>query len=102
VKLHLEPLFPLCRIVATPACLNAVPQPDLIKALSRHAVGDWGSLDAEDKAANDDAVLDGSRILSSYTSGETVFWIITEADRSVTTFLLHRDCQAAVPPPPSG
>jgi hypothetical protein len=45
---------------------------------------------AEDKAANDQAVLNGSRIFSAYLlpDEQTKFWLITEADRSVTTFLL--------------
>jgi hypothetical protein len=45
---------------------------------------------AEDKAANDQAVLEGSRIFSAYLlpDEQTKFWLITEADRSVTTFLL--------------
>lgn len=91
MKLSSEPLFPLGRIVATPACLDTVPQSDLMKALCRHAVGDWGNLDSEDETANDEAILTGSRLLSSYTFADTVFWIITEADRSATTFLLPSD-----------
>lgn len=54
-----------------------------------HARGDWGELDAEDRAANDRALKDGTRLLSAYhTKAGTKFWIITEADRSSTTALL--------------
>jgi hypothetical protein len=58
--------------------------------LCRHSSGDWGVLDAEDKVANDDAVLFGGRILSAYELPMTdvKIWIITEADRSATTILL--------------
>ena len=83
---------PLGQIVATPAALGAVSQPDIVAALRRHAVGDWGEIDAHDRAANDDALKSGERILSVYRSATgTTFWVITEADRSVTTLLLPDD-----------
>ena len=57
--------------------------------VARHAVGDWGELGDEDKRLNDRAVVEGSRILSAYTTkcGEKL-WVITEADRSSTCLLL--------------
>lgn len=86
---HLK--FPLGQTVATPGALEAfrksseTPLPYLL----RHAKGDWGKLCDEDKRLNDDAVGNGTRLLSSYhlRSGEVV-WVITESDRSVTTVLL--------------
>ena len=56
--------------------------------LRRHFSGDWGKVCDEDKAANDAAVTDGTRILSAYEVGDETVWIITEADRSATTILL--------------
>ena len=54
--------------------------------------GDWGELDEEDKTANDEALKTGERLLSAYKSATgTKFWIITEADRSVTTILMPED-----------
>ena len=83
---------PLGRIVATPAALGTVSQPDIVAALRRHAVGDWGEIDAHDRAANDDALKSNERILSVYRSASgTTFWVITEADRSATTVLLPDD-----------
>ena len=83
---------PLGRIVATPAALGTVSQPDIVAALRRHAVGDWGDVTPDDRAANDDALLSGDRILSVYCSATgTTFWVLTEADRSVTTVLLPDD-----------
>lgn len=85
------PLFPLGQVVATPGVLDALaPHPGLLHRLvARHAHGDWGDLDAEDRQANDDALKNGSRIFSAYTTpdGEKV-WLITESDRSATTLLL--------------
>ncbi len=74
--------FELGQVVATPGVLEALDaagqQPS--EFLGRHLAGDWGNLDDEDKAMNDEALSDGSRILSAYTTrtGERI-WIITEA-----------------------
>lgn len=88
---HLLPV-PLGQVVATPAALGVLAQPDMVAALRRHASGDWGEVDAHDRAANDDALRDGTRLLSAYESATgTRFWVITEADRSVTTVLLPDD-----------
>ncbi len=82
----------LGRIVATPAALGTVSQPDIVAALRRHASGDWGDVDPDDRAANDDALRSGERLLSVYRSATgTTFWVLTEADRSVTTVLLPDD-----------
>ena len=57
--------------------------------LLRHVIGDWGDLDDEDKKENELSVKDGFRILSAYKLETGVkVWVITEADRSTTTFLL--------------
>ena len=80
---------PLGQLVMTPAAAAALAQPDVVTALRRHASGDWGEVDDDDRRANDAALTDGTRLLSAYTSaGGTSFWIITEADRSSTTILL--------------
>jgi hypothetical protein len=84
-------LFPLGQVVATPGALDALERAAESAAdyLARHASGDWGELDAEDRAANDAALTDGSRILSAYTLGtKERLWIVTEHDRSYSTILL--------------
>ncbi len=84
-------LFSLGRIMATPGALETLRFVGMSAStlLARHAGGDWGNLDAEDRQANDRALMDGSRIFSSYRLGDTGerIWIITEADRSYTTVL---------------
>lgn len=56
--------------------------------LNRHLAGDWGELCAEDKAANEVALKEGTRLFSAYKQeGLPTLWIITEWDRSVTTLL---------------
>lgn len=82
--------FLLGHVVATPGALEATSEDDRISALTRHIGGDWGDVCDEDKASNDEALEDGERLLSAYRSTKSgvKFWIITERDRSVTTFLL--------------
>jgi hypothetical protein len=84
--------FALGRTVITRNALTVLTHEDVLAALSRHAVGDWGDLDAEDRAANEAALLDGSRLVSVYRSAAGQrFYVITEWDRSLTTILLPED-----------
>lgn len=84
--------FPLGQLVATPNALASIPNDEILTALSRHVCGDWGALEREDWQANERALTGGERLLSAYLSTAGVkFWIITEADRSVTTVLLPED-----------
>ena len=83
---------PLGVIVATPGVRAAVPRDALLAALARHAAGDWGAVCQDDAKANEDALVAGGRLLSSYATADgTKFWIITEADRSSTCALLPEE-----------
>ena len=85
-------LFASGQIVATPGALELAEQGvDLLAYLLRHLSGDWGDLCQEDKSENEFSVKNGYRILSSYTTPQGKLWIITEADRSATTFLLPEE-----------
>ena len=89
-------MFPLGQTVITPAALERLRQRDLESIiptiLSRHELGDWGDLDDEDRQANDQALKDGSRLLSAYQIHDDLkVWVITEWDRSATTILLPED-----------
>jgi hypothetical protein len=72
--------LPLGRVVATPGVLKLLMESGghPSEYLTRHATGDWGERDS-------------SRVLSSYPVGMQRVWIITEADRSVTTILLPEE-----------
>ena len=86
-----NPLFPLGQIVATPGALAALEEAGQqpVTFLQRHQSGDWGDCGEEDKQENDLSVREGFRIFSVYhTSRGRKIWVITEADRSSTCFLL--------------
>ncbi len=82
--------IPLGQIVATPGALELLEEfgEDPLRYLARHRSGDWGELDGHDRRENELSLQHGWQILSSYPIGEGRVWIITEADRSVTTILL--------------
>jgi hypothetical protein len=87
-------LFSLGALVATPAAIEAISEGGQTAAefLDRHAQGDWGDVCEDDKTANDEAIREGSRILSAYRTANGVkLWVITEADRSSTCCLLPSD-----------
>jgi hypothetical protein len=84
------------RIVATPGALEAIrdsgQSPETF--LAAHLEGYWGGdLCEEDRLLNDEALLNGSRLLSAYQTlrGERI-WIVTEAEgddgRRASTCLL--------------
>jgi hypothetical protein len=84
--------FRLGRIVMTHSVMNSLCEEDIFTGIRRHQSGDWGDVSKEDRAANDRALVEGTRLLSMYRTQQGVtFWIITEADRSVTTILLPED-----------
>ena len=89
----IEPRFPLGRTYATATVIEWTGRHgiDLTKIMSRHHCGDWGDLDAEDKQANEDALEHDARIFSSYLTNDRKIYVITEADRSMTTFLFAEE-----------
>lgn len=84
-----QQLFNPGRPVATPGALKLGEcGANLNSCLIRHLSGDWGDLSSEDKAENDFSLERNLRIFSAYNTSHGRLWIITEADRSATTFLL--------------
>jgi len=90
-----EPQFSLGQVVMTPGIQALLEEPldDMMLAgmIVRHQEGDWGTVDEEDRATNDEAVQLGNRILSAHTFKGAKVWIITERDRSATTVLLPEE-----------
>jgi hypothetical protein len=84
--------FLLGQIVITANAQQAIHPNDVERALTRHVAGDWGNLCDEDRRENERALQERHRLFSAYQAdGGSKFWIITEADRSVTTILLPLD-----------
>jgi hypothetical protein len=89
--------FQLGQIVATPGVLRLLEEcrQTPLEFIRRHATGDWGDCSKHDRAANDAALKDGSRIFSVYrtTTGKKV-WVITEAEhegKRASTCILKPD-----------
>ena len=99
----MEKKFELGHLVATARVSNAIGadrkfQVFANKCLQRYVGKDWGDLDPDDWALNDESLESDGRILASYSlpeefriDGENKLWIITEWDRSVTTILFPGD-----------
>ncbi len=76
-------------VYATRAVSEMLSRKRLLHLLQRHIHGDWGDTCNNDRAANEQAIGSGDRILSWYqVSGKIRILIITEADRSATTIML--------------
>ena len=92
--------FNLGQLLSTPGAIDARGRNrvDARELLKRHASGDWGTVCTEDRALNDEAVQNGSRLFSAYvlTVTEEKVWVITEAadqngHRVATTILLPEE-----------
>ena len=84
----------LGRVVLTRAVNELVAEGGFnpMDLLRRHAAGDWGDISEDDRALNNTALIQEERVMSAYqVNNDLVVWIITEADRSVTTLLLPQD-----------
>ncbi len=95
----------LGNIVVTPAAHAAISRQRQSDFLDRHASGDWGVIDDDNRAANRAAMNTGELILSAYPIDQSnpckgfrencCIWVMTEADRSHTTILLPSEYRNA-------
>ncbi|WP_230971730.1 hypothetical protein [Nitrogeniibacter aestuarii] len=90
--------FELGQVVATRAFDALLAQhPHLFNdTIARHVTGDWGDVCSSDWKRNDAALARGERLVSMYLidpalppDSNNLFYIVTEHDRSVTTFMRH-------------
>lgn len=91
-------LFSLGQVCATPAVIAHLEKHAIYPRalLGPHCHGDYGQLDEEDRQANDNALIDGGRILSVYVlEGKRIYVITDAADdkgvRHTTTILFARE-----------
>ena len=79
---------------ATPGAVEELEKAGVssLRLLGRHQSGDWGDISEADRKENELSLKEGFRLLSAYKleTGAKI-WIITEADRSVTTLLLPEE-----------
>jgi hypothetical protein len=80
------------RLCITPNAATTLPPEEVLQAIARHAVADWGMLDPSDRQQNERALRQGGRLVSVYLarSGQR-FYVITESGHEVTTVLLPED-----------
>lgn len=91
--------FNLGQVVATPGAIRIIEESGQTTDffLIMHAQGRWGHICQEDANLNEEAIRDGSRIMSAYkTLKGDELWVITDAcgmsgKREVTTLLLPED-----------
>lgn len=70
----------------------------VLEVVLRHLGGDWGDVDDDARASNDDAVTTGGPLRSEYPlagTGDTVI-ITTDADRRHTTVTLGSQLEAGL------
>ena len=84
--------FDLGREVVTPGIYGAMNASkkftaEIVHAMRLFCLGNWGRMSEEDKEINELALREGGRLMGAYKTCKGKIWIITEADRSVTTIL---------------
>jgi len=86
--------FALGTVIATPNAIETLGRhgKSASEFIARHVTGDFGNLCEEDRELNEQALTEGSRIMSVYKLNETdTVYVITEADRSSTCCLMAED-----------
>ena len=86
-----EQMFKLGETNVTPGAKETFTMDELFTALCRHLLGDWGDLTEEDRSENEFSLNKELRLLSAYNIRDARLWILTEADRSMTTLLLPEE-----------
>jgi len=88
----MKTLFNLGRVNITASVSAAMSYSTVISALEQFASGNWGDICLDDWNRNGYAISNGGRIIGVYHDEKGKrFWVITEADRSLTTVLLPED-----------
>lgn len=83
------PKFRLGELHVTSGVIDKVDPEDALDCLVKHSTGDWSKLPAEDRKENEIALRNKLRIWATCCDRNGVqFWIVTEADRSLTPIKL--------------
>lgn len=84
-------LFPLGQVVATPGAIERTTDEERMTFLHRHQIGSWEETCREDRLQNTLGLFHQMRIFTVHSAASGKIWVITEADRSVTTILTPED-----------
>ena len=83
-----QPLFQIGKLMMTSGvAAEEFTMDELLDLIRRHVHGDFGEINEEDRQENLLSIREGFRIMSVYSLNDTKVWVISEADRSVTTIL---------------
>jgi hypothetical protein len=87
-----KPAFELGRIAISKDAFDKLSPDEAMTILERHVRGDWGEVSKHDADENEFALDHDLRLMSVYrrASGQKL-WVITEADRSITTIMFPED-----------
>lgn len=83
--------FEMGQIIQTKTVATEMHPIVVMVALKRHSLCDWGDVPPEDKLSNEEALTFGGRLLSEFKLNSRRIWVITEANRSVTTVLFPEE-----------
>ncbi len=95
--------LPIGKIVASNSVFSLMESNTAFKkftewCLNRYVLCDWGNTPSVDWKKNDDAVINGERVVAVYfipdsieNTFENELWFITEADRSETKMIFQSD-----------
>lgn len=89
--IRLKP-FPLGQIMFAPKAQELLNHQEVVRALRRHARGDWGEVRAEQAAENELAWQEGRCVVSRYRDAAgRPFYVLTDARRSMTFIVTGLD-----------
>jgi len=89
IQITINTRFQLGHLSVVQSVAGALPADEVLKAIERHAGGDWGTLGESAWQENAQALRSGRRLFSVYEiSGGRKLHVTTSADRSVTTVAL--------------
>lgn len=92
----LRPKFKLGELVGSPETHQKISPDDIVTALRRHHVGDWGEVGPQTVATNEQSLKNGLPVLiSAYKSSQGVrFFLVTETNLGtggVTNVILEEE-----------
>ena len=81
----------MTRTVAVDCSENEIFSKEVFESLERYCSCDWGEMCEEDIETNNEALVNGERLLGAYETSQGKIYIITEWDRSCTTILFTEE-----------